>query len=107
MSLPEPDFARAQEFWERGGFVALSSLDEPYSHLPLTSDGLELAFHSRRFLDAPLLVFEVADIAHQRQLLAARDIAPSRELPRGLDTDRCCLIEAPEGTLLCLLSAAA
>ena len=106
LSLPQADFERARDFWERAGFVALPELEQPYPHLPLTSDGLELAFHAPRLMDAPLLVFEVAHLARQRELLAARDMPVSRERLRGLGADRCCLIEAPEGTLLCLLAAA-
>jgi catechol 2,3-dioxygenase-like lactoylglutathione lyase family enzyme len=105
LSLPQPDFERARTFWEHGGFVALSELDEPYAHLPLTSDRLELAFHRRRLIDAPLLVFECEDLARLRTQLAARGIPTSNELPRGVEAEQC-LIEAPEGTLLwCLRSS--
>jgi catechol 2,3-dioxygenase-like lactoylglutathione lyase family enzyme len=105
LSLPQTDFERASVFWERGGFVALPQLDEPYPHLPLTSDRLDLAFHRRRLFDAPLLVFECSDLARLRSQLVSRDIATSAEVPRGLDAEQC-LIEAPEGTLLWALSAA-
>ena len=105
LSLPQADAGRAQTFWERAGFVALSELEQPYPHLPLTSDALDLAFHGRRLIDAPLLVFEVADLARQRQLLAARQVPLSAELPRTMPAERCCLIKAPEGTLICLLAA--
>ena len=63
LSLPQSDFDAAREFWEHGGFVALPEEDEPFPHLPLTSDHLDLAFHQRRTFDAPLLVFECADLA--------------------------------------------
>lgn len=99
LSLPQTDFARAQAFWERAGFVALPELEEPYPHLPLTSDRLELAFHRRRLLAAPLLVFECKDLARLRSQLAARGIETSDELQRAVATEQC-LIEAPEGTLL-------
>jgi catechol 2,3-dioxygenase-like lactoylglutathione lyase family enzyme len=105
LSLPQADFERASAFWERGGFVALPELQEPYPHLPLTSDRLDLAFHRRRLFDAPLLVFECNDLAQLRAQLASRNIATSNELPRGVDPGQC-LIEAPEGTLLWALSAA-
>jgi catechol 2,3-dioxygenase-like lactoylglutathione lyase family enzyme len=104
LSLPQPDFARAQAFWERAGFVALPELDQPYPHLPLTSDRLELAFHRPRLFDAPLLVFECDDLTRLRTQLEARGIAASSEAPRGVAVEQC-LIEAPEGTLLwCLHS---
>lgn len=105
LSLPQTDFERARSFWERGGFVALPELDERYAHLPLTSDRLDLAFHQRRLLDAPLLVFECDDLARQRTQLAARQIALSIELPHGFEPEQCTLLEAPEGTLLLSLRA--
>jgi catechol 2,3-dioxygenase-like lactoylglutathione lyase family enzyme len=107
LSLPEADFELAREFWERAGFVALPELDEPYPHLPLTSDRLDLAFHRRRTFDAPLLVFECADIARQCAHLRALDIPLSRELPRGADPAGSVLIEAPEGTLLWMVGVSA
>jgi catechol 2,3-dioxygenase-like lactoylglutathione lyase family enzyme len=107
LGLPQPDFARARDFWERGGFVALSELEQPYFHLPLTSDGLNLGFHRRRLLDVPALVFECDDPRRQRATLAERNIPLSDELPRGLDASLATAIEAPEGTLLwCLRSDA-
>jgi hypothetical protein len=100
LGLPQQDFARACAFWERGGFVALPELDEPYAHLPLTSDGLDLGFHRPRLLDVPVLVFECDDPSRQRAQLAARSVSVSDELPRGMDAAAATVIEAPEGTLL-------
>jgi catechol 2,3-dioxygenase-like lactoylglutathione lyase family enzyme len=100
LSLPQTDFVRAREFWERGGFVALPELDEPYLHLPLTSDGLNLGFHDRRLAPTPLLVFECNDPVRQQAALDSRALLPAKELPRGMDAARGVLLEAPEGTLL-------
>jgi catechol 2,3-dioxygenase-like lactoylglutathione lyase family enzyme len=100
LSLPEPDFKRARAFWERAGFVALPELKQPYAHLPLTSDRLDLGFHRRRTLDAPLLVFECADLAILRTRLAALNIPLSDQMPRGVDRQGSVVIAAPEGTLL-------
>jgi hypothetical protein len=105
LSIPESDFGRAREFWERAGFVALEQIDEPYPHSPLTSDRLDLAFHTPRLFDAPLLVFECGEWAQQQVRLDAAGIALSQELPRGQDRLRCGLIEAPEGTLLWMIGA--
>jgi hypothetical protein len=105
LSLPQKDFARACSFWERGGFVALPESDEPYPHLPLTSDALDLAFHRPRLCDAPLLVFECADPLRQQAMLAERGIQLAEELPRGFSGSDCSLLEAPEGTLLWSLRA--
>jgi hypothetical protein len=45
-------------------------------------------------------VFECGDVAQCRARLQALNIALSPELPRGADSERSVLIEAPEGTLL-------
>jgi catechol 2,3-dioxygenase-like lactoylglutathione lyase family enzyme len=107
LSLPQGDFERARAFWELAGMVALPELDEPYPHLPLTSDRLELAFHRRRTFDAPLLVFECADFSQQCARLRELGVVPAAESPRGADPAASVLIEAPEGTLLWLLGAGA
>jgi catechol 2,3-dioxygenase-like lactoylglutathione lyase family enzyme len=106
LSLPEQDFEAAREFWERAGFVALGEEDHPMPHLPLTSDHLDLAFHQRRTFDAPMLVFECADIGSTLTQLQQLGIPLSKELPRGLDRKRHGLIESPDGTLLLLVPAA-
>jgi len=104
LSLPQADFERASAFWERAGFVALDAIDEPYAHLPLTSDRLDLAFHRRRWFDAPLLVFECEQLASRCEQLRTLGIAASADAPRfaGMDAT---VLEAPEGTLLCLLGS--
>ena len=105
LSLPQADYEAAREFWERAGFVALSEEDEPFPHLPLTSDHLDLGFHQRRTFDAPLLVFECADVTKNIARLREQGMPLSAQLPRGLDRKRSALIEAPEGTALLLLQA--
>jgi catechol 2,3-dioxygenase-like lactoylglutathione lyase family enzyme len=103
LSLPEPDFDAAQQFWERAGFVALAEEDAPYVHLPLTSDALDLAFHAPRSCDAALLVFECPDTAALAEPLQAQGIRPLARLPRGLARAGNLLLEAPEGTRLLLV----
>jgi catechol 2,3-dioxygenase-like lactoylglutathione lyase family enzyme len=105
LSLPQGDYEAAREFWERAGFVALSEEQEPFPHLPLTSDHLDLAFHRRGVFDAPLLVFECADVTKTIARLRALEVPLSAQLPRGLDRRRSALIEAPEGSALLLLQA--
>ena len=91
-------------FWETLGFVAMPQAQEPYVHQSLTSDGIDLALHSPRLLPAPALVFCEEDmevrISHLRQLGVAFDSS----LPPALATAGNALIEAPEGTLLLLLT---
>jgi catechol 2,3-dioxygenase-like lactoylglutathione lyase family enzyme len=105
LSLPEPDFEAARRFWERGGFVALPELDVPYPHLPLTSDGIDLAFHEPRLSAQPLLLFEAPGLAARLALLAGHGIVPRRELPRGMERAPGALITAPDGMLLLLVGA--
>jgi catechol 2,3-dioxygenase-like lactoylglutathione lyase family enzyme len=106
-SLPQSDFERARGFWERAGFVALSALDDPYPHMPLTSDRLDLAFHRRRLCDAPLLVFACEQLEQQRARLQALEIPLSQESLGAADGVGSALIEAPEGTLLWMLGVSA
>jgi catechol 2,3-dioxygenase-like lactoylglutathione lyase family enzyme len=104
-SMPSSDFAAAQRFWEPLGFVATGETDDPYAHLPLTSDHFDLAFHAPRFLDRPALVFAEGDMAERIARLRERGMAIASELPRGLARDANALLEAPEGTTLLLLTA--
>jgi catechol 2,3-dioxygenase-like lactoylglutathione lyase family enzyme len=105
LSLPQTDYQAAREFWERAGFVALPEENEPFPHLPLTSDHVDLGFHQRRTFDAPLLVFECADVTKNIARLRELGMPLSAQLPRGLDRKRNALIEAPEGTALLLVQA--
>ncbi len=104
VSLPETDFGAAQRFWERGGFVALSELDTPYRHMPLTRDGINLAFHAPPLCPQAMLVFESADPQARMARLRTPLAVPSTRLPRGLDRARSALIEAPDGMLLLLVA---
>ena len=61
---------------------------QPYPHLPLTSDHLDLAFHQRRTFDAPLLVFECADITDTIARLRELDVSVSAHPPRGVERAR-------------------
>jgi len=106
LSLPQSNFAAARDFWERGGFVALPELDEPYLHLPLTSDGLDLAFHQRRTFDAPMLVFESSDLPQQLARLRELGLTPG-ELPAGITHQHGAMLQTPEGAALLLLQSAA
>ncbi len=103
LSLPVAKPEAAKEFWEPLGFVATEEMDEPYVHLPLTSDRLNIAFHRPRTLDRPMLVFSDPDMPARLARLRELDLRFSDELPRGLDAHENALLESPEGTLLLLL----
>ncbi len=104
LSMPARDFDAAQRFWEPLGFVATGELDEPYPRLTLTSDHLNIAFHGPRTLATPALVFTADEMAAHIARLEEIGVERKRKLPAGLDPKRNALIEAPEGTLLLLLS---
>jgi hypothetical protein len=103
LSLPQDDYQAAREFWEGAGFVALPAEDLPFPYLPLTSDHLDLGFHPRGTFDGPLLVFECAEFGASVERLRALAVPLAPQLPRGLDSKRAALIEAPDGIALLLL----
>jgi len=105
MSMPARNFETARAFWEPLGFVATEEQEEPYVHLPFTSDHLDIAFHRPRTFDVPLLVFSDPEMPARIAQLRGEGIrmAESLELPRGLDPDCNALIESPDGTVLLLL----
>jgi len=105
ISMPARNFETARAFWEPLGFVATDEAEEPYVHLPFTSDHLDIAFHRPRTFDVPILVFSDPEMPARIAQLRGAGIrmAEPLELPRGLDPDANALIESPDGTLLLLL----
>ncbi len=104
-SLPTGNFEQAKEFWEPLGFVATEEAEEPYLHLALTSDYLDIAFHRPRTCDVPLLVFSAPDMETRIGRLRELGFDFSADLPRGLDKKSNALLTAPEGTMLLLVNA--
>jgi catechol 2,3-dioxygenase-like lactoylglutathione lyase family enzyme len=104
VSFPAADFAAAQAFWEPLGFVATEELAQPYAHLPLTSDHLDLAFHRPRTFDEPLLVFRAADMPQRIERLGTLGVTGAAPLPRGVPRSSSALLVSPEGTRLLLLT---
>ncbi len=105
LSLPVSKPEAGKDFWEPLGFVATEEVDEPYVHLPLTSDHLNIAFHRPRTLDRPMLVFSDPEMPARLARLRELDVRFADELPRGLASDENALLESPEGMLLLLLQA--
>lgn len=100
VSLPQGDFAAARPFWETLGFVAAEESQDPYPHLVLTSDYLDLAFHAPQAERAPLLVFRDADPEARAARLRERGLKVS---PAPRFGAAAALLRAPEGTALLLL----
>ena len=102
--MPARDPTATAAFWEPLGFVAMPAAEGPYPHQDLTSDGIDLALHSPRLLSAPTLVFCEEDMAQRIVKLRQAGVAFAGSLPRGLAPEANALLEAPEGTLLLLLT---
>lgn len=102
VSLPVADFSAAQAFWEPLGFVAADEAPQPYAHLPLTSDTLDIAFHRPQTFDRPMLVFRSANMAARVERLRELGVEMS-PLPRGIGADANALLESPDGTAFLLL----
>lgn len=113
VALPSSDLDVGRRFWEPLGFVALGERDEPFRHLALTSDHLDLLLHGVRSLRGPTLVFAEPDMAERIASLRAAgliDSTRSRETGRAaahqaLGAAPSALLESPEGTQLLLLAA--
>jgi catechol 2,3-dioxygenase-like lactoylglutathione lyase family enzyme len=102
-SMPARDRDEVAAFWEPLGFVALPQQEEPYAHHSLTSDGIDLALHSPRLLPAPALVFCDENMAARLHQLRESGVQLEPP-PRLLATAGNAVLEAPEGTLLLLLT---
>jgi catechol 2,3-dioxygenase-like lactoylglutathione lyase family enzyme len=104
-ALPVADVQQAQSFWERLGFVPAEEGDEPYPHVGLTSDSLNVALLQTGFLKRPALTFADAAMPARIAALAEAGIEVARRLPGNLDPSRHALLVAPEGTQLLLTTA--
>jgi catechol 2,3-dioxygenase-like lactoylglutathione lyase family enzyme len=100
IALPVRDLEAARAYWEDMGFVAVSEAREPWLHVSLTSDTLNIGLHVTRALDGPTLVFSSDDRAALDARLAAAGVVPERRLPGALDPAEHLLLRAPEGTPL-------
>jgi catechol 2,3-dioxygenase-like lactoylglutathione lyase family enzyme len=101
-ALPVPDIQRAEAEWERLGFVPAEEGEEPYPHVGLTSDSLNVALLRAGSLRSPALVFTDADMPARIARLAESGFEFARRPPGQLDASRHALLLAPEGTQLLL-----
>jgi catechol 2,3-dioxygenase-like lactoylglutathione lyase family enzyme len=106
IALPASDRSDAAKAWERIGFVQAEEGDEPYPHVGLTSDSLNVALVDRSLLRRAALVFTDADMPARVARLAENGFEFAHEAPRSLDAAPHALLVAPEGTQLLLLTAA-
>jgi hypothetical protein len=97
-AMPVGDLATARDYWERLGFVTAAEGEDPWPHLSLTSDTLDIGLYLTRELPRPTLVFSTDDGVGLRERLAEAGVEPEARLPRSLDPATHVLIVAPEGT---------
>jgi hypothetical protein len=98
--VPVGDLGAAQAYWERLGFVTAAESNDPWPHLSLTSDTLDVGLYLTRELARPTLVFSVEDGALLRERLSEIGVQPELKLPRSLDPETHLMVVAPEGTQL-------
>ena len=103
LSTPAADFDSVRNFWEALGLTATGEEAQPYPHVLLRGDGMDLALHSPRLFAEPLLIFRDPDMAARIAGLRELGLGPLHPPPRGLDAKANTLLTAPEGTLLLLL----
>lgn len=104
-ATPAGDRTRAVQAWERLGFVPAEEGEEPYPHVGLTSDSLNVALVDPSILRVPALVFTDAEMPARIAKLAEAGFEFARRLPASLDASRHALLVAPEGTQLLLVTA--
>ena len=102
VSLPAANFEAVSRFWQALGWAAAEEAAQPYPHLPLRSEDLDIALHGPRFFGEPLLVFRDPGMAARLAVLRARGVGLLQP-PRGLDAKANAVLTAPEGTALLLL----
>ncbi len=100
--LPVPDVKQAEQAWERIGFVPAEEGEEPYPHIGLTSDSLNVALLKSSLLKRPALMFADEDMPARIAGLVEVGFEMSRRPPGNLDPKRHALLIAPEGTQLLL-----
>jgi len=105
VALPVDDVKTAEDFWERLGFAPVEEGEDPYPHVGLTSDSLNVALVRRGALSQPALVFTDAAMTGRVRSLEDTGIEFARRLPTGFDSARHALLVAPEGTQLLLVTA--
>jgi len=102
IALPVGDAAAIAHAWEPLGFVPAEEGAEPYPHVGLTSDTLNVALVDRGTLTRPVLTFTDAAMSTRIAALGDAGFQFARRPPGHLDPARHALLVAPEGTQLLL-----
>ncbi len=104
-ALPVGNLKQAEAAFERLGFVPAEEGDEPYPHIGMTSDSLNVALLGAGPLKRPALVFTDAAMHARIEELRESGIDFARRPPAGLDAAKHALLVAPEGTQLLLTTS--
>jgi hypothetical protein len=104
-ALPVGNLKEAEAAFERLGFVSAQEGDEPYPHIGMTSDSLNVTLLGAGMLKRPALVFTDAAMRARIADLRESGIEFARRPPAGLDADRHALLVAPEGMQLLLTTS--
>jgi catechol 2,3-dioxygenase-like lactoylglutathione lyase family enzyme len=104
-ALPVGDLKVAEAAFERLGFVPAEEGDEPYPHIGMTSDTLNVALLGAGSLKRPALVFTDAAMHTRIAELRESGIDFAHRPPAGLDAAKHALLVAPEGTQLLLTTS--
>jgi hypothetical protein len=94
----------SKKFWERLGFVATDEQSEPFRHISLTSDSLDLGLYATRELRKPVLSFIDPEMPSRLSHIEKLGIERSRHLPAAFDPEGMAMLVAPEGTTLLLMT---
>ena len=105
IALPVGDINATAQAWEPLGFVPAEAGAEPYPHVGLTSDTLNVALVDRGALARPVLTFTDATMSTRIATLGEAGFKFARRLPAQLDPAQNALLVAPEGTQLLLATA--
>jgi len=102
-AIATTDLAAASAFWERLGFVAFEPVREPFARAVAASRDLNVGLYAID-LPAPVLVFSAAAMPERIESLRTQGHRFAQRMPRELAAMGAALLEAPEGTLLLLLT---
>ena len=105
-ALPVADLKAAAAAFERLGYVPAEEGEDPYPHIGMTSDSLNVALVSAGALKRPALMFADAGMPERIARLREAGFEFARRLPAGIDADRHAILVAPEGTQLLLTTSA-
>jgi hypothetical protein len=104
IGIPARNPGDSKNFWERLGFVATDEQSEPFRHISLTSDSLDLGLYATRELRKPVLSFIDAEMPSRLSHIDKLGIERSQHLPAAFDPESMAMLVAPEGTTLLLMT---